>query len=66
MCITRLHNFCINKGCVGISNSEDNLENDAGYIPSDITTMAISGNSVLRDIITHKLSQRALERPTFN
>jgi len=39
MCITTLHNFCINEGCVGISNSEDNIENDAGYIPSDFTTM---------------------------
>jgi len=65
MCITMFHNFCFNEGCVCISNSEDNLENEAGYIPSDITTMAISGNSVLRDIIVQVLSQRALERPTF-
>jgi len=36
MCITRLHNFCINEGCVCIINSEDSLENEAGYIPSDI------------------------------
>jgi len=47
MCITRLHNFCINEGCVCISNSEDNLENEAGYISSDITATAISGNAVL-------------------
>jgi len=40
--------LCINEGCVCISNSEDNLENEAGYIPSDINVMAISGNSVLR------------------
>jgi len=66
MCITWLNNFCINEGCVGISNSEDNLENEAGYIPSNITTMDISGNSVLQDIIAQELSQRSLERPTFN
>ena len=30
-----------------MSNSEDNLENEAGYIQSEITVMAISENSVL-------------------
>ena len=66
MCITMFHNFCLYEGCVCIRNSEDDLENEAGYIPLDITTMAISGNSVLRDIIAQVLSQRALERPSFN
>jgi len=28
MCITRLHNFCINEGCVCIINSEVSLENE--------------------------------------
>jgi len=27
MCITRLHNFCINEGCVNIVNADDNFEN---------------------------------------
>jgi len=66
MCITRLHNFCINEGCVCINKSEDNLENEAGSFPSDITETTISGNSVLRDIIAQELAQRTLERPTLN
>ena len=66
MCITRLHNFCINEGCVGMVSSDDNLENEIGYIPSDIRKTSIAGNSVLRDIIVQELMQRDLERPTFN
>ena len=65
MCITRLHNFCINEGCV-ISNSEENLEHDVGYILTDITKADFSGNSVLCDLIVQELFQRELERPTFN
>ena len=61
-----LHNFCINEDCVCIINSEDSLENEAGYIPSDISETSIAGNSVLRDIIVQELAQRELERPTFN
>jgi len=34
MCITRLHNFCINEGCANIVNADDNFENEIGYIPS--------------------------------
>jgi len=37
MCISSLQNFCINEGCVGLVNSDDNLENEVGYIPSDIS-----------------------------
>jgi len=66
MCITRLHNFCINEGCGNTVNADDNLENEISYIPSDITEAAISGHSVLRSIIVQELAQRDLERPTFN
>jgi len=66
MHITRLHNYCIIEGCVCIVNSQDSLENDGGYIPSDIREISIAGNSVLRDIIVQELMQRELERPTFN
>ena len=66
MCITRLHNFCINEGCVCIVNSDDNLENEIGYIPSDISETSLAGNSVLQDIIVQELMQRDLERPTLN
>ena len=36
------------------------------YIPSNITEAAISGHSVLRNIIVQELVQRDLERPTFD
>jgi len=32
----------------------------------DITEMAVTGHSVLRNIIVQELAQRDLERPTFN
>jgi len=66
LCITRLHNFCINEGCANVINSEASLENEAGYIPSDISETSIAGNSVLQNIIIQDLAQRELERPAFN
>ena len=66
MCITRLHNFCINEGCVCIVNSDDNLENEIGYITSDISETSLAGNSVLQDIIVQELMPKDLERPTLN
>jgi len=49
-----------------MGNVDENLENDVGYIPSDITETSIAGHSVLRDIIIQELVQRDLERPTFS
>ena len=66
MCITRLHNFCINEGCVSMVNADENFENEIGYIPSDITETTNAGHSMLHDIIVQELAQRDLERPTFN
>jgi len=66
MCITWMHNFCINEGCVNMGNVDDYLENEIGYIPYDISETSIAGHSVMRDIIVQKLMQRDLERPTFN
>ena len=66
MCITRLHNFCINEGCANIVDADDNFENEFGYIPSDTTETTIAGHSVLHNIIVQELAQRDLERPTFN
>jgi len=43
----------------------NNLKNEVGYIPSDISETSIAGNSVLQDVIV-KLMQKDLERPTFN
>ena len=47
-------------------NDHENHENELSYIASDITEAAISGNSVLRNIIVQELAQRDLERPAFN
>jgi len=58
--------FCINEGYFHMGNVDENLENDVGYIPSDITETSIAGHSVLRDIIIQELVQRDLERPTFS
>ena len=65
MYITRLHNYCINEGCGNTVSVDENLENELSYIPSDITEAAISGHSVLRNIIVQEVAQRDLERPTF-
>jgi len=51
MCITRLHNFCINEDLICIANSDESLENETLFIPSDIAETSIAGNSVLQDII---------------
>jgi len=66
MCITRLHNFCINKGCVNMGNIDDNLEIDVGYIPYDISKTSIAAHYVLCDILVQELMRRDLEWPTFN
>jgi len=66
MCITRLHNFWINEGCANIVNTDDNFENEIGYIPSNITETTIAGHSVLRNIIVQELTKRDLARPTFS
>jgi len=66
MCITRLHNFCINEGCGNTVSVDEIHENDLSYIPSDITEAAISGHSVLRNIIVQELAPKGSRKPTFN
>jgi len=56
MCITRLHNFCINEGCTNIVNADDNFESEIGYIPSNITETTIAGHSVLCIIIVQEMA----------
>lgn len=58
--------YKVAQGCGNIVNADDNLENEISYIPSDITEAAISGHSVMRNIIVQELAQRDLERPAFN
>ena len=66
MCITRLHNFCINEGCALATNADDIKGNGPGFIPSNINKTSIEGNYVLQDIIVQEISQWSLERPSLN
>jgi len=65
LCITRLHNFCINEGC-DIPNTDEANGDGPTFIPSDVTVTNIAGNSILRDIIVDELARRALGRPQYN
>ena len=70
LCITRLHNFCINEGEVvtDSSNSENDSEDssDSQFFPSDVTTTTITGNSMLRDILVNEIQRNSLARPQYN
>jgi len=65
MCISRLHNFCIDQGYGLTNNADDKQGNESGLIPSDINETSIAANSVLRDIIVQELAHQSLERPSF-
>ena len=65
MCITRLHNFCINERC-DFTNADEADDNSPAFIPSDVSVTNIEGNSILRDIIVDELARRALGRPQYN
>jgi len=66
MCITRLHNFCINGGCALANNAAEIQDNGPGSIPSGISVTKIEGNSILCDIIVEEVSQQSLERPSVS
>jgi len=63
MCITRLHNFCINEGSISVNNSDDS---EREIMHSDMDESGIVGSSVLRNIIVQDLVNRGLERPVFD
>ena len=65
MCITILHNFCINEGNISINSIEVNQGSDRESMCSNVNESDIAGGSVLRDIIVQDLVQRGLERPTL-
>ena len=65
MCITRLHNFCINEGNVYVNSIEDTQGDDSWLIHDDDNETSIARSSVLRDIIVQELAQKALERPSL-
>ena len=51
MCITRLHNFCINEGNIPINSIEVNQGGDSVFMHSIVNEAGIAGISVIRDII---------------
>jgi len=69
MCITRLHNFCINEGTEGYvvsTNGEVDQGGENEVICLPINESGISESSMIRDIIVNDLVQRGLQRPTFS
>ena len=66
MCITHLHNFCINM------NEDDNLLEDDRvdiqelWVPSDLNIESTQGTSLLRDIICDEINDSSLVRPLHN
>ena len=66
MCITRLHNFCINEGNTYLNRFEDNQGSDRESVPLPVNESIIPGSSVLRYIIVNDLVHHGLERPTFS
>ena len=66
MCITRLHNFCIYECCALAHNADEIQDTGPNFIPSDVRVIHIEGISMFHDIIVEELSQKSLERPSFN
>ena len=72
LCATRLHNFCINQAeddsNTPSSNvtSNDATETDFGFIPSDIGTTSIEGNSIIRKYMVDKIAGLGLSQLAHN
>jgi hypothetical protein len=64
LCITRLHNFCINERTRQQQPSIG--EGLAPFTPSDIGVTTIQGNSTMRDMIVDHIAEQALGRPQQN
>jgi DDE superfamily endonuclease len=68
ICATILHNYCINEGeddnnDAAILNDSDG---DSTFVPSDIATISIQGNSMMRDILVDEIATMGLSRPSYN
>ena len=63
MCITRLHNFCINEGSISINNIEGS---EREFKHSNVNESGIPGSSVLWNIIVQNLVNHGLKRPAFD
>jgi len=69
MCITRIHNFCINEGTEGYAvgtNGEVHQGGEAKAMQLPEDESGIAESSMLRDIIVNDLVHRGLQRPTFS
>ena len=62
MCITRLHNFCINEGNISMNNSEDS---ERDFMHSNVDESGIVQSFVLRNILMQELVNCRLERPAL-
>ena len=65
LCITRLHNFCINEGD-DVNSTIENRNDSTLFFSSDVSVTTVEGNSMLRDIIVDQLAGLGLGRPQRN
>lgn len=65
LCIARLHNFCINEKLQGQTCMVEDVveEENAGFLPSDVTVTSIEGNSIMRDFLVQRVKDLCLSRP---
>jgi hypothetical protein len=65
LCITRLHNFCINEGDI---DCHDGVQADAEgeYFHSDITVQDVRGQSIMRERVVNGIFNLGLQRPPHN
>jgi hypothetical protein len=69
ICATILHNYCINEGDDDNNNNGEgmnDLDGMSSFVPSDIATISIQGNSMMRDILVDKIADMGLSRPSYN
>ena len=69
MCVTRIHNFCINEGTAGYAvgtNGEVDQGGEDETMCLPVDESGIAESSMLRDIIVNDLVHRGLQRPTFS
>jgi hypothetical protein len=62
MCISRLHNFCINEGYV-VGNNDGDDEVIGWFIPSDIGVASVHGYSEMRQRMVNRVARKCLGRP---
>jgi len=63
MCITILHNFCVNEGNVSINSIEVNQGSDREILHTDVNESGLAESSVVGDMIVQALVKCEIERP---